>query len=482
MTTALAAISPAPRPNTEALGRQITELCGYIYAATYRLLVLIREFDEQDGWHQYGLCSCAHWLNFKCGIGLNAAREKVRVAHALKDLPKISAAFEQGQLSYSKVRAMTRIADADNEDYLLRIAKHGTAHHVEGLVSRYRRCRRLQDMEIVNRQHRDRSFSYHFDSDGCLVFNGRLPAEQGDLVVKALEMAMEKAFAETSGQPESAVASESEADPGAEPIGARRADALAAIAETYMNTGPVANATADRYQVVVHVSRDTLRDVTAETPDEAGAEQAYLENGPHVTAETSRRIACDCSTVDVVEDDRSEPLSIGRRSRSIPPAIRRALGLRDRGCRFPGCTHTRFVDGHHIEHWADGGETSLDNLVLLCRHHHRLVHEGGYGCRRTADGRVVFTAPDRSALPESWPLRGIVADQDPRRWFQRAMTDLEIDPETCLPDWHAGNTMDWHMAMSALFEVSSSPRCARHVAPGYNRSPPKYCQTRCPCA
>ena len=445
MTVALAAVPSSPssaRADTEALGRQITELCGYIYAATYRLLVLIREFDEQDGWHQYGLRSCAHWLNFKCGIGLNAAREKVRVARALKDLPKISAAFEQGRLSFSKVRAMTRIADAGNEDYLLGIAKHGTAQHVEGLVSRYRRCRRLQDIEIANRQHRQRSFSYSFDADGCLVFRGRLPAAQGALVVKALEMAVEKAFAEAL-EPE--------------PIGARRADALATIAETYMNTGPVANATADRYQVVVHVSRDTLRDVTAETPDVAGVEQAYLENGPHVTAETSRRVACDCSTITVVEDDAGEPLSIGRRSRSIPPAIRRALRLRDRGCRFPGCTHTCFVDGHHIEHWADGGETSLDNLVLLCRYHHRLVHEGGYGCERTANGRVVFTAPDRSALPESWLLPGIAADQDPQRWFQREIADIDIEPETCSPAWYAGDKMDWHMAVSALFETSSPP-------------------------
>ncbi|MEM8814423.1 MAG: DUF222 domain-containing protein, partial [Pseudomonadota bacterium] len=179
MTAALATVpSPLPSfgPDTEALGREITELCGYIYAATYRLLVLIREFDEQEGWHQSGLCSCAHWLNFKCGIGLNAAREKLRVAHALKDLPKISAAFEEGRLSYSKVRAMTRIADASNEDYLLGIAQHGSAQHVEGLVSRYRRCRRLQDVEAANRQHEERRFSYHFDNDGCLIFNGRLPA------------------------------------------------------------------------------------------------------------------------------------------------------------------------------------------------------------------------------------------------------------------------------------------------------------------
>ena len=128
--------TPAPADQLgEQLGNQITELCGYIYAATYRLLVLIREFDEQGYWQSEGLCSCAHWLNFQCGIGMNAAREKVRVAHALAELPNISAAFEKGQLSYSKVRAMTRIADKDNEDYLLMIARprHGLACGKAGL-------------------------------------------------------------------------------------------------------------------------------------------------------------------------------------------------------------------------------------------------------------------------------------------------------------------------------------------------------------
>ena len=479
MTAALATVEPlthSARPDTEALGRQITELCGYLYAATYRLLVLIRDFDEQGGWEQAGLCSCAHWLNFKCGIGLNAAREKLRVARALKDLPKISAAFEQGRLSYSKVRAMTRIAEANNEDYLLMIAEHGTAYHVAALVSKYRRCQRLEDLENANRQHAERRVSYRFDADGCLVLNACLPAEQGALIVKALEMAIDAAekkdvTAETSDEPAPG-GTEAAAEPMAEPIAARRADALAAMAETYMTTEPVPNATADRYQVVVHVAQETLRretspdgslpeaatsdHVTADTSLEPGLERAHLEGGPHVSADTSRRIACDCSTIRVVTDDVGEPLSIGRKSRSIPPAIRRALQLRDGGCRFPGCTHTRFVDGHHIEHWADGGETRLDNLVLLCRHHHRLVHEGGYGCERIADGRFVFTAPDRRVLPEHEPLPDLVLDRDPRRWLQRAMTELEIDAETCAPIWLAGDTIDWNMAVSALFASPQS--------------------------
>jgi len=113
------------RSDAEQLGAEITELCSYIYAAEARLLTLIREFDEKEYWAKLGLFSCAHWLNFKCGIGMNAAREKVRVAHALGKLPKINEAFANGVMSFSKVRAITRIADASNEDYLLMIAEHG---------------------------------------------------------------------------------------------------------------------------------------------------------------------------------------------------------------------------------------------------------------------------------------------------------------------------------------------------------------------
>ncbi len=150
----------------EQLGNQITELCSYLYAAESRLLTLIREFDEKECWADLGFFTCAHWLNFKCGIGMNAAREKVRVAHALAHLPKIDKGLARGELSYSKVRAMTRIADEKNEDYLMMIAKHGTAHHVEKLVSKYRMAKRLQDAEVADAQYRDRELSHYYDHDG----------------------------------------------------------------------------------------------------------------------------------------------------------------------------------------------------------------------------------------------------------------------------------------------------------------------------
>jgi hypothetical protein len=454
--------SHSPLSEAEQLGEQITELCSYIYAAESRLLTLIREFDDKEYWARLGFCSCAHWLNFQCGIGMNAAREKVRVANALAKLPKMEEGFSKGELSYSKVRAMTRIADETNEDYLLMIAKHGTAHHVEKLVSKYRTAKRIQDASVANEQYRDRELSHYYDHDGCLVIKARFPAEQGALIVKALEMAMDKSFVgaphgrDRAGTtlPRSGVEEPVGAPHGrdrghvpllqdgidvtaetSEPIAARRADALANIAETYMNNSESSGSTADRHQVVVHVT----------------AETSHIDDGPHVTAETSRRIACDCSVVSIKEDEDGEPLSIGRRSRSIPPPMRRALGIRDGGCRFPGCTNNRFVDGHHIKHWADGGETSLDNLVLLCRHHHHLVHEGGFDCKKSADSEIYFTDQRQKPLPSWTMLPRVASTHDIEQWMDREFFEATQDGEGCAAQWYAGEQMDWNMAVSALF-------------------------------
>ena len=447
----------------EKLGAEITELCGYLYAATYRLLVLIREFDEKGCWELPGLTSCAHWLNFKCGIGMNAAREKVRVARALADLPRISAAFERGEVSYSKVRAMTRVANPDNEDYLLMIAHHGSAWHLETLIAKYRRAARNIEAAEAMAQHQHRECEIHYDADGGVVLKARLPADQGAIVVKALEHAMERRFREGRGSDREAA--EGPADPGRvseetaviplpEPIGLRRADALAEVAETYLANDSRVSTTADRFQVVVHVSAETLKDEpdATTTGDALGdADLAHVEDGPHVSAETARRVACDAGIVKLTESDDGEPLSIGRKSRAIPPAIRRALKVRDGGCRFPGCTHTRFVDGHHIVHWADDGETGLHNLVLLCRHHHRLVHEGGFRCEHAANGQVVFHAPTGENLSLQRQTTAISKHTDVMRWFDRYLPDLEVDSDTCVARWYAGERIDWDLAVSHLF-------------------------------
>ena len=418
----------------ERLEDDITELAAHIHAATFQLLELIAEYDEQQGWAQHGLNSCAHWLQWQCGTNLGAAREKVRVARALPGLPQIRAAFREGCISYSKVRAMTRVATPKNEDFLLSVARHGTAAHVETVVRNYRRHQRREALEKENERHAGRELGWFTDADGLWVLQGRFTPEQGALIQKALEGVLEELFEECRAEAEDVSAETSE------PIAARRADALERMAESCLSGIKGERSGGDRYLVHVHTDMDTLRD------DGAGV-TAECEDCGHVSAETSRRMACDGSVVHWRESDTGEPLSIGRKSRSIPPALRRALQRRDGGCRFPGCTCRRFVDAHHIVHWADGGDTSMNNLVLLCRRHHRLVHEGGFGVHSGPAGHIGFSYPGGNALPATADgrFRGNVV---PLR-VANVRSGLRITPRTLPPDWDGGR-MDADLAQLAM--------------------------------
>jgi len=175
----------------ESLEAEIAEIWGHISAATYRFLNLVAELDRREGWGRHGVASCAQWLNLKCGIGIVAAREKVRVARALESLPAIAQAFRDGQISYSKVRAVTRAATPATEKTLLSVALHGTATHVERLVRKYRGAERAEDAAAAERQHLERFLSFTSEDDGRLTVFGRLPAEVGAIVVKAIEAAVE---------------------------------------------------------------------------------------------------------------------------------------------------------------------------------------------------------------------------------------------------------------------------------------------------
>src|SRR5271156_1102007 len=209
------------------LEAQITELAGQLNAAQYRWLMLVAEFDRRKGWSDGQLHSCAHWLNFKCGLNLGAAREKVRVAHALSGLPKIAASMARGELSYSKVRAVTRVACAATEDTLLMVARHGTAHHVERLVRGYRRAQEAEELSREAQQHTNRALHYWFAEDGSLVLRGRLPAVAGALLIKALDAALESvhdAAISADVIEEQSIRYES-----------RRADALAVLAEQFLS-------------------------------------------------------------------------------------------------------------------------------------------------------------------------------------------------------------------------------------------------------
>jgi len=228
----------------DELDRNIVSLSALINSSRYELLVLIRQFDERAGWLKWGLSNCAEWLHWRCDLSMSAAREKVRVAHALKTLPSITSAFS------------------------------------------------------------------------------------------------------SNGEPSAG--------------------------------------TSDNYQVTVHVDRSAL---------------ASGDGRSSLPIESVKRICCDGDAVVIVENENGEPLSVGRKTRTVPTAIKRALQARDKGCVFPGCHHTRFVDAHHIEHWSAGGETSLDNLMLLCSRHHRLVHEGGFRIESDYRNRWFFRRPDGRAVP-----------------------------------------------------------------------------------
>jgi hypothetical protein len=222
----------------------------------------------------------------------------------------------------------------------------------------------------------------------------------------------------------------------------RRADALALMAETFVHQGSRKFSTADRYQVVVHVEAETLRDSTAG--------RCEIEHGPAVAAETARRLACDASLVTVTENERGDALDVGRKTRSIPPAIRRALNSRDQGCRFPGCTHRRYVDAHHIHHWVHGGETTLGNLVTLCRFHHRYVHEENVTIQMQPNGNWRFLKPDGTAFDEVRP-----APTPAHAWTDLIDAHDEqgiiIDSQTAATRWR-GEGMDYGLAIQVLFQ------------------------------
>ncbi len=360
------------------LATEICTLAGHINAANHRMLQLIAEFDRRSGWSDSGTQSCAHWLNWRCGIAMGAAREKVRVARALESLPRISAAMASGTLSYSKAREITRVGNSGNEEYLLMIAEHGTAAHVEKLVRAYRRCVEAEELSREQRQQQNRRVSFRHDDDGSLILTCCLPAEIGAMVFKALDIALE-------GLP---VCEDVPAGTSRQvvPYSQRRADALARIAESFLAHDILESPGTDRQQIIVHVAAETLRNGSAGC--------CQIEDGASIPAETARRFSCDASVITLVEDEDGEPLNAGRKTRIISAPLRRLLTTRDKGCRFPGCCNARYIDMHHIKHWANGGETRPSNLVSLCRFHHRAVHESGFNVEILDDGALRFVRPD----------------------------------------------------------------------------------------
>ncbi|HUH12306.1 MAG TPA: DUF222 domain-containing protein [Longimicrobiales bacterium] len=422
----------------EDIGDEIVTLAAHHHATSHRLMMLLLRFDALRGWEAGGHRSCAHWFAFAAGYDLGTAREYMRVARALEALPRTSAIMARGELSFSQTRALTRVADASSEDGLLELARGVPTAKLEKMVRAWKKGSRQDEAERERELHDARTLSVFPDDDGMYIVRGRLTPEVGAMLMRAIEAAGGALFREKQ------IPGEDTARAAAR----LRADAVGLLAERALAAGfgagscacqegpeecgcpvreaPLSGTRAERFLVTLHADQATLtsagdpaasplrshledgtrvssetsarepgrshlEDGTRVSPETWAREpgRSHLEDGTRVSSETSRRLACDASVVRVTRGPDGAVLDVGRKTRSISPALRRALEVRDGGCRFPGC-NARFTDGHHVTHWADGGATSLANCLLLCRFHHRLVHEGGWRVEWWGEGRPAF--------------------------------------------------------------------------------------------
>ncbi|NJK31904.1 MAG: DUF222 domain-containing protein [Deltaproteobacteria bacterium] len=379
------------REQLDLLAKQIAELSLRIDVAKHSLLTHIRIFDAHDGWEGQGFRSTADWLAWRIDIGTVAAREHVRVAKALGELPLVDAAFAAGKLTYSKVRAITRVATPETEQGFIDVALHATASQVDKLAAAYRRVRVDPSQPAFDQQRFVRRTE---TPSGMVRIEIQLPPEQANIVWEAMSAALDAGRREAGDASAEAETPEGQ-NASAEALQTERADALVSVAQGYLQHEP--RTLGSGYELVVMTTKDQLE----QGPGGVGG---FLRDGTPVPLHIARMLACDCTRVDVEMSGSGEILDVGRARRTIPSAIGRALWLRDGGCRVPGCGRKRHLHAHHIEGWAEGGKTAASNLVLLCPIHHSLVHEGQlhvevYEGRiqfRNAHGLTIRPAPSRS--------------------------------------------------------------------------------------
>lgn len=336
-----------------------------VSAAHRELLSLILEVERREVWRDSGARDLAHWLAMRYGISSWKAHRWIAAAHALERLPRLSRALARGELGIDKVVELCRFASAETEGHLVRWAKEvscAAVRHRGDLAAR------ASDDEEVVEAERARFLSWWwFDEGRRLGLQGELPAAQGAAVVRALERAAEQVPA-MPDERDGCFAS------------ARRADALAALCSARIE----ADADPDRATVVVHAQLEGLV---------SGSGGCEVEDGPALHPETLRRLLCNARVQTVLEDRSGGVLGLGRMSREPAAWMLRQVRYRDRGCRFPGCGTRAFTQAHHLVWWRHGGATSLDNLLLICSFHHRLVHEHGWRVARD-HGSLRWLRPD----------------------------------------------------------------------------------------
>ena len=433
-----------------ALGEAIAEAAAMLDAAMHRFLTQLREFDRLRAWEWSGALTCAHWLSWRVGLDLGAARERVRVARKLVELPLIDRALAEGSISYSKVRAMTRVATAMNEADLLTMARTMTGAQLERICRLTRQVTSLDGKDPRDVEDRERHAVSRRMDDGMVSIRIVLHPDEAARVMKALELASDGgnladgavALAESAlaGRAPARVVAASDAPAEPRPPLATPPPALAGREIAASDAPAEPRPVRPPVEVVVHISAETL---TGET-----------ELGDGVSAEVARRLLCDAGVVPMLEDRAGKTIDVGRKTRTIPAALQRALEWRDRGCRFPGCTNRRFVDAHHLLHWLDGGETNLDNTLLVCRRHHRYLHEYGYDVAKEG-GELVFRDPSgRIVPPQGERPRVVDAVGSMRQHLTRS--GIAISPDTNAPGWD-GQRIDRDLCVAALTRSDSRP-------------------------
>ncbi|MGH2654419.1 MAG: DUF222 domain-containing protein [Actinomycetota bacterium] len=347
----------------------------------------LAEIERRGSYQRDGHLSAASWLASTFKMAWGTARNEVRMARALDDMPVTRRALEEGELSMSAARVLVDARDADHEAFrsseasLVEAARIHSMQDVRRVAAYWRQAAEREAAmggEEKLRERRRLHASVTFM--GMVRVDGDLDPETGETLLTALRAVLD---AESrSGGP----------DDGRTPA-QRRADALGEVCRQWLDLGERPTVAGERPHVTVTVDEEALTG--------GGGRVSELDHAGPVDPALARRVACDGSIRRVVMAGRSEPLDVGRRTPVVSPALRRAVIVRDRGCRFPGCDRPHsWCDAHHVVHWADGGPTALANLVLLCRRHHRMVHGRGGFRLELEDGRPAFRRPDGSVLLE----------------------------------------------------------------------------------
>lgn len=497
-TTGASAESRLSVQEIDALGEEIAQLAGQIAAATARFLRLLGEFDAAGGWGGVGIRSLAHWLSWRAGMSLRTARDHVRVARALRDLPLTAAAFGRGELSFSKVRALTRVASRETEPELLAIATSAPAAHVERLVAGLRKMSRPDPdadgepegdpdddlgpedepadeqpsgTELPQRPTRPvqapvQRLQWRWDEDTEeLVVWGRFGAADGKTLLAALTRAELERI--RTVEHDEAPAPDATETAGAESPGRHEDEPWETVDRTApppLDAGPAlvalaqmglavqdAPAHAPAAEVIfLHRDPADAPGCSAEHhPDGGGGPSVddtgvvSADDGPALDPGTGEEVLCGAAARCVLRGADGAVLAYGRRRRLFSAAQLRALLLRDRGCRTPGCQRTRFLHAHHVVYWTRGGPTDLDNAILLCSACHRAVHLGRLLIRALGGQRFEFIDASTGAVMVDAPAMFGLADQ--------ILADRTIMPRTITGGWE-GQPLDLSLTTATLVD------------------------------